>query len=191
MKKSKERNIDRLDLFDFHNGRLVERKLLGSKARICAAYSELFSGYDKKAEDVLNETVKVKSYSGIVSMRDIQFYTFCEHHFVPFFGSADVAYQPKGTITGLGKIVRLVRDVHARRLQIQELMTKDIAEDLMQVLDAKGAFVVTRAKHLCICSRGPSDDRAWTEVSYGIGTLKGRSTSEVFAGVPRDAYAHG
>lgn len=188
MRKSKEQQPDHLDLFDFHNGRLVERRLIGSRLRIRAAYSDLFSGYDKKAEDVLNETVKVKSYSGIVIMREIQFYTFCEHHFVPFFGSADVAYQPRNTITGLGKIVRLVRDVHARRLQIQELMTKNIAEDLMRVLDAKGVFVRTHAKHLCICSRGPSDDLAWTEVHYGIGSLKGRPISEVFVEPRRSGY---
>jgi GTP cyclohydrolase I len=71
----------------------------------------------------------------------------------------------------LGKIVRLVRDVHARRLQIQEIMSRDIAEDMMRVLQAKGVHVVTRAKHLCICGRGPGDDTAETVVSYATGSL--------------------
>ena len=81
-------------------------------------------------------------------------------------------YQPGEIITGLGKIVRLARDVHGRRLQIQELMTRDIAEDIMRVLEAKGAFVVTKAKHLCMCSRGPKDDNSMTTVAYGVGTLE-------------------
>jgi GTP cyclohydrolase I len=92
---------------------------------------------------------------------------------LPFFGTADVCYQPNKIITGLGKIVRLVRDVHARRLQIQEIMTRNIAEDMERVLGAKGVAVRTRAKHLCTCSRGPGDDTSWTEVNYAIGSLAG------------------
>ena len=116
--------------------------------------------------------MRVEDYSGVVTIKDIAFYSYCEHHFAPFFGTADVSYEPREIITGLGKIVRLVHDVHARRLHIQELMTRDIALDIMRVLDAKGARVTTRAKHLCMCSRGPSDHNAITEVTYGAGTLQ-------------------
>ena len=173
-KKRPDRSSETLSEFlQFPGSEHVIDKLVASKPRIRRAFAELFSGYGKKAEDVLNETVKVESYAGVVVMRNIHFYTFCEHHFLPFFGAADVAYQPRHVITGLGKLVRLVSDVHARRLQIQEVMTKDIAEDIMRVLDARGACVTTRAKHLCVCSRGPSDDGAWTEVTYGLGTLAG------------------
>ena len=151
----------------------VRGKLKVSENRIRNSFTELFSGYALKADDVLNDVVDVKDYTGIVSVRNISFYTFCEHHFAPFFGTADVFYSPKRTITGLGKIVRLVRDVHAKRLQIQELLTRDIADDLMRVIDAEGAFVVTRARHLCMCSRGPSDDNAESTVTYGCGSMKG------------------
>jgi GTP cyclohydrolase I len=176
------KDIDKLfrGLFDFPNGNLVVERMVSSSARIRGALADLFSGYGKTAEGVLNETVRVKNYSGLIIVRDIHFYTFCEHHFLPFFGVADVIYEPRQIITGLGKIVRLVRDVHARRLQIQETMTKEIAEDLMKVLNAKGAFVRTRARHLCICSRGPSDDSAWTEVAYRLGTLSSRTIIEFF-----------
>ena len=165
-------NNDNLrQLFSFIDNKEVRDKLQLSEPRIRRAFNELFSGYGLKAEDVLNETIRVEEYNGIVCLKDINFYTYCEHHFAPFFGTADVYYQPNKIITGIGKIVRLVHDVHARRLQIQEIMTKDIAEDIMRVLDAKGAFVHTKARHMCICSRGPKDDTAITEVTYGCGTL--------------------
>lgn len=181
MKKHSDSDTQFLEeMFNFPNGKLVRERLAASHTRIRDAFSELFSGYDKKAEDVLNETVRVDSYAGLVIMRNISFYTFCEHHFLPFFGTADVAYEPNKVITGLGKLVRLVRDVHSRRLQIQEVMTKDIAEDIMRILDAKGAYVVTRARHLCICSRGPNDDGAWTEVAYGAGTLANKYVDSLF-----------
>ena len=160
-------------LFSFIDDDRVRDKLAGSEDRIRRSFNELFSGYALTAEDVLNEVVRVKDYTGIIKVEDISFYSFCEHHFAPFHGTASVMYQPGEIITGLGKIVRLARDVHGRRFQVQELMTRDIAEDIMRVLKAKGAFVVTRAKHLCICSRGPKDDTSMTTVAYGTGTLEG------------------
>ncbi len=162
-------NIDQL--FDFENGNIIKNELLASGKRIRRSFAELFSGYNLRGEDVLNETCRVDAYSGTVHVGSIGFYTYCAHHFAPFFGKADVIYHPNEIITGLGKIVRLVKDVHARRLQIQETMTKDIADDIMACLSAKGVRVITRAKHLCICSRGPSDDNSWTEVVYAKGTL--------------------
>jgi len=159
-------------LFSFIKSKEVRGKLMQSEQRIIRAFDEQFSGYELKAEDVLNDVVHVKDYDGIVEVKDINFYSYCEHHFVPFYGKANVYYQPNEIITGLGKIVRLVRDVHGRRLQIQEIMTHDIAQDMMRVLDAKGVFVETTAKHLCICGRGPKDDNSETTVSYGCGSLK-------------------
>jgi GTP cyclohydrolase IA len=153
----------------------VREKLWASRERIARSFDELFSGYKLKAEDVLNEVVSVENYSGLITVSGINFYSFCEHHFAPFFGKASVTYEPESTITGLGKIVRLVHDVHARRLQIQELMTRDIAEDIVRVLHARGAYVETSAKHLCTCSRGPKDDTAETLVRYGCGTLQERA----------------
>ena len=160
------------ELFSFISNDEVRKKLHQSEHRIRKSYDQLFSGYGIKAEDILNDVVQVENYTGIIEVKKINFYTFCEHHFAPFFGTANVYYQPDKIITGLGKIVRLVKDVHARRLQIQEIMTKDIAEDMMRVLKCKGVFVETTAKHLCICSRGPSDDTSETTVTFGIGSLE-------------------
>ena len=158
-------------LFGFIPQPEVRARLIESAGRIERAYGELFRGYDLCAEDVLNVTIEVDDYTGNVTVDKISFYTFCEHHFLPFFGEASVTYAPNRVITGIGKIVRLVRDVHASRLQIQELMARDICRDMMRVLDAKGARVVLRARHLCMCSRGPADDNAETEVVYGEGKL--------------------
>ncbi len=159
-------------IFSFISNDEVRKKIQLSEHRIRKSFDEQFSGYSLKAEDVLNDVVHVSNYTGVVEVKNINFYTMCEHHFAPFFGKANVYYQPNEIITGLGKIVRLVRDVHARRLQIQEIMTKDVAEDMMRILKCKGVFVETTAKHLCVCSRGPNDDTAETTVTYGIGSLE-------------------
>jgi GTP cyclohydrolase I len=164
------------DMFSFIKSEQARKTLMNSRGRIARAFEEIFSGYDLQAEDVLNEIVKVSDYKGLVRVEGINFYSYCEHHFAPFFGTASVTYQPAEIITGLGKIVRLVHDVHARRLQIQEVMTKDIAEDITRVLRPKGVLVVTRAKHLCTCSRGPGDDTATTTVAYGYGSLEKLAT---------------
>jgi len=140
--------------------------LLSSESRIQRYLAEVFSGYKITAEEVLNDVAHVEEYTGIVEVRDISFYSYCGHHFAPFFGQANVLYQPRKIVTGIGKLVRLVRDVHAKRLQIQEILTKDIACDIQRVLDAEFVYVETRAKHLCMCGRGPNDDTAQTVVSY-------------------------
>ncbi len=158
-------------VFSFVTDEHVRQKLILSADRIRRSFDEMFSGYQLKAEDVLNDVVHVEEYTGVVRIDDINFYSVCEHHFAPFFGTVSVTYQPGTIITGLGKIVRLVRDVHGRRLQIQETMTRDIAIDIMRVLGARGVRVVSRARHLCMCCRGPKDDTAMTTVDYGCGTL--------------------
>lgn len=157
--------------FGFINDDFVRSKLDKSEHRISRAFEELFSGYALTADDVLNDVVRVDGYPGIVTVKNISFYTFCEHHFLPFYGQASITYQPNQIVTGLGKIVRLVKDVHAKRLQIQEIMAKDIAEDIMRVLDAKGVRVELTATHLCMCARGPQDDTALTDVKFEMGSL--------------------
>lgn len=149
----------------------ARKVLLESECRINKYLKESLTGYELSAEDVLNDVAHVENYSGVVVVHDISFYSYCGHHFAPFFGTAYVKYKPKKIITGLGKIVRLVREVHAKRLQIQELMTRDIAQDIFRVLQADGVVVETRAKHLCMCGRGPNDDNAETVVTYSIGEL--------------------
>jgi GTP cyclohydrolase IA len=163
-------------LVSFIDNPIVRTKLLQSEGRIRRSFDDLFRGYKLRAEDVLNEVVRVEDYSGLVTMEKIEFYSYCEHHFAPFFGTASIAYQPGTIITGLGKLARLVKDVHGPRLQIQETMTRDIADDIMRVLQAKGVLVITRATHLCVCSRGPRAEGTVTQVSFGRGTLAGRAT---------------
>ncbi|WP_431291977.1 GTP cyclohydrolase I [Pedobacter sp. P26] len=159
-------------LFSFIENDKVREKLIGSEHRIRKSFNELFKGYALNAEDVLNDVIHVKDYNGLVKMQNITFYSMCEHHFAPFFGTVDIYYQPDEIITGLGKLVRLAKEVHGARLQIQELMTRDICQDVMRVLKAKGCFVRSSARHLCICSRGPKDDLAETVCTYGEGTLE-------------------
>lgn len=150
---------------------IITQKLMNSSERISRAYSELFSGYSKSGKEILNDVIRVSEFEGTVKMDNIRFYSMCEHHFLPFFGTCSIEYQPNEIITGLGKLVRLVKDVHGPRLQIQELMNKDICDDIMTNLNVKGCHVVTRATHLCVCSRGPSDDLAETECTYSAGSL--------------------
>jgi GTP cyclohydrolase IA len=119
----------------------------------------------------LNEVATVQEYSGVVRVEGISFYSYCAHHFAPFYGTAEVAYEPGEKITGIGKLARLVRDVHAPRLQLQEFLTRDVATDIMRVLGARGAYVKTSATHLCMCSRGPKAEGAVTSVEYGLGSL--------------------
>lgn len=142
-----------------------------SEERIRRAFAELFRGYSLTADDVLNEVVRVESYDGLIKVTDISFYSYCAHHFAPFYGTAEVWYEPGTIITGIGKLARLVRDVHAPRLQLQEFIARDVALDIMRVLGAKGAYVATTATHLCMCSRGPRAESAITRVEFGAGTL--------------------
>ena len=142
-----------------------------SERRIQRAYAEILSGYEVDPTTILNEVERVESYSGVVVERDIQFTSLCGHHFLPFYGTIDVAYEPNEVITGLGKIPRLVRAL-SRRLQLQELLIQEIAEQIMSSLDAKGACVVARANHLCIHSRGPLSPGSQTVCTYAVGSLE-------------------
>jgi GTP cyclohydrolase IA len=128
--------------------------LTDTPARVARAYAEQFSGLAQRPEDVL-ATVFDADYDELILVRDIEVYSTCEHHLVPFFGFAHVGYIPneKGQITGLSKLARLV-DVYARRPQVQERMTSQIADALMAVLEPRGVLVVIEAEHLCMSMRG-------------------------------------
>jgi GTP cyclohydrolase I len=122
-------------------------------ARVARAYSEIFAGIDMRAEDLV-KVFQEKRYDEMVLVREIPFYSMCEHHLLPFHGHAHVAYIPKGgRITGLSKLARVV-EMHARRLQVQERMTADIAESFSRALNPKGVMVVVEAEHLCMTMRG-------------------------------------
>jgi GTP cyclohydrolase IA len=141
-------------------------------ARVARAYAEQFSGLLKQPEDVLT-TVFDADHDEMVLVRDIELYSTCEHHLTPFFGFAHVGYIPngKGQITGLSKLARLV-DVYARRPQVQERMTSQIAEALMHVLEPRGVIVVVEAEHLCMSMRGVRKPGAKTVTSAVRGSFR-------------------
>ncbi len=146
--------------------------LIDTPARVARAYAEQFSGLSQHPEDVLG-TVFDADHDELILVRDIEVYSTCEHHLVPFFGVAHVAYIPneKGQITGLSKLARLV-DVYARRPQVQERMTSQIADALMRVLEPRGALVVIEAEHLCMSMRGVRKPGAKTVTSAVRGIIR-------------------
>jgi GTP cyclohydrolase IA len=139
--------------------------LRDTPARVARAYAEQFSGLAQRPEDVLT-TVFDADHDEMVLVRDIEMYATCEHHLAPFFGHAHVGYIPneKGQITGLSKLARLV-DIFARRPQVQERMTSQIADALMNVLEPRGVIVVIEAEHLCMTMRGVRKPGAKTVTS--------------------------
>jgi len=127
--------------------------LLKTPERVAKAYTELLSGYRTDPIDLLNEAIFEVTYDEMVIVRDIEFYSMCEHHMLPFLGRAHVAYLPKGKVIGLSKIPRIV-DMFAKRLQVQERMTKQIADLIDELLHPKGVAVVVEGLHLCSVMRG-------------------------------------
>ena len=121
--------------------------------RVANAYEELLSGYRTDPIDLLNEAIFEVTYDEMVIVRDIEFYSMCEHHMLPFLGRAHVAYLPNGKVIGLSKLPRIV-DMFARRLQVQERMTRQIAELVDELLHPKGVAVVVEGLHLCSVMRG-------------------------------------
>ncbi|WP_338719531.1 GTP cyclohydrolase I FolE [Devosia sp. XK-2] len=128
--------------------------LLETPARVTKAYGELFAGYDQNAGTVLAKTFKeVGGYDDLVLVKGIPFYAHCEHHMVPFFGQAHIAYLPHDGVVGLSKLARLV-EVYARRLQTQETMTAQIIDAINENLGPRGAAVMLEAEHMCMTMRG-------------------------------------
>jgi GTP cyclohydrolase I len=155
--------------------------LVDTPARVARAYAEQFSGLSQDPEDVLG-TVFDADHDELILVRDIEVYSTCEHHLVPFFGRAHVAYIPneKGQITGLSKLARLV-DVYARRPQVQERMTSQIADALMRVLEPRGALVVIEAEHLCMSMRGVRKPGAKTVTSAVRGSIRDNASTRAEA----------
>ena len=142
------------------------------------AYRTFTEGYDQDPLDILNEAVFEESYDEMVVVKDIGFYSLCEHHMIPFFGRIHVAYVPNGKVVGLSKIPRLV-EMLSRRLQVQERLTTQIAETLEQVLEPKGVAVVGEAIHLCMMMRGVEQQNASAVTSSMRGAFKSDSIRSV------------
>ncbi len=133
--------------------------------RISAMCHELFAGMGQDAKEVLSKTFQVEN-NQMVLEKDISFYSVCEHHFLPFYGKVHIAYIPNGKVVGLSKLARCV-EVYARRAQIQEQMTFDIASDIMENLKPQGVMVMIEAEHMCMTMRGIKKPGSKT-VSYGV-----------------------
>ena len=155
--------------------------LLQTPARVARAYAELLSGMRQSAEDVLTTTFDA-GHSEMILVRDIELWSMCEHHLVPFSGVAHVGYIPaeSGKITGLSKLARLV-DVYSRRPQVQERLTTQIADSLMEILDARGVIVVIEAEHLCMTMRGVKKAGARTITSAVRGSFRSNATTRAEA----------
>ncbi|HLH70441.1 MAG TPA: GTP cyclohydrolase I FolE [Candidatus Dormibacteraeota bacterium] len=156
--------------------------LLGTPERVARSLRYLTEGYDMDVRDAVGNALFEQDYDEIVAVRDIPFYSLCEHHLLPFFGAAHVAYLPRGRVVGLSKIPRLV-DLHAHRLQLQERMTRQIAESLEEVVQPGGVAVVVEARHLCMEMRGVEKVGSQTVTSCMLGCFRtdARSRAEVLA----------
>src|SRR5687767_7662172 len=139
--------------------------------RVEKALTFLTSGYRANIDEVLNDALFTVDYNEMVIVKDIDFYSLCEHHLLPFFGKCHVAYIPRGKVLGLSKIPRLV-DVFARRLQIQERMTNQIAETLREKLDPMGVAVVCEGTHLCMSMRGVEKQNSCAVTSAMLGSFR-------------------
>jgi GTP cyclohydrolase I len=145
--------------------------LLGTPDRVRATYTELTSGYHVDADALLNGAVFDVDYDEMVLVRDIEFHSLCEHHLLPFWGVAHVGYLPRARVIGLSKIPRVV-DLFARRLQLQERMTNQIAEFLMERLQPRGVGCVVEAAHMCTIMRGVRKEEARMVTSAMLGTFR-------------------
>ncbi len=153
--------------------------LLDTPKRVAKAYRELFSGYDLAAEDVLGRTFEeVAGYDDMVLVKDIPFFSHCEHHMVPIIGKAHVAYLPNGRVLGLSKIARVV-EIFGRRLQTQETMTAQIAKSIDETLNPRGVAVMIEAEHMCMAMRGIQKQGSTTLTTTFTGAFKTEPAEQV------------
>jgi len=145
--------------------------LVKTPSRVAKALTFLTSGYSADIDDVLNGALFTVNYNEMVIVRDIDYYSLCEHHLLPFFGKCHVAYIPNGRVIGLSKIPRLV-NVFARRLQIQERMTNQIAETIREKIDPIGVAVVCEGTHLCMSMRGVEKQNSTAVTSAMLGSFQ-------------------
>ena len=153
--------------------------LIKTPERVAKAMATLTRGYDMNPEAIINSAKFKEGYNQMVIVKDIQFYSLCEHHMLPFYGKAHVAYIPNGYITGLSKIARVV-DVFSHRLQVQERMTTQIKECIQNALNPLGVMVVIEAKHMCMQMRGVEKQNSITTTSDISGAFNQSKTREEF-----------
>ena len=159
--------------------------LLRTPARYAKAIEFLTSGYKTDPKEIINDAIFTEQYEDMILVKDIEIYSLCEHHLLPFFGKVHIAYIPDGKIIGLSKLARLA-DMFARRLQVQERLTEDIANAIEEYLSPKGAAVVIEAKHLCMVMRGVQKQNSVMVTSAMRGSFReDRATREEFLKLTR------
>ena len=171
----------------YHYGQILEllgedpnrEGLLRTPDRVAKAMMFLTKGYKQNPGEILSSAVFIENYKQMVIVKDIDFFSLCEHHMLPFFGKAHVAYIPNNAVTGLSKIPRIV-DVFARRLQIQERMTTQIKNCIQETLNPLGVMVIIEAQHLCMQMRGVEKQNSVTTTSDFTGAFNQAKTREEF-----------
>lgn len=153
--------------------------LLNTPNRVAKSLSFLTSGYNEDPKAILQKALFKEDYNQMVVVKDIDFYSLCEHHILPFWGKAHIAYIPNGYITGLSKLPRIV-DVYSRRLQVQERLTKQIKDCIQETLNPLGVMVVLEAQHMCMQMRGVQKQNSFTVTSDFTGAFNQAKTREEF-----------
>lgn len=164
--------------------------LIRTPERYAKAYQYLTKGYNEDPAAVLKDALFTVDYDEMVIVKDIEMFSLCEHHLLPFFGKVHIAYIPKGRVLGLSKLPRLV-EVFARRLQVQERLTVEIAESIQHAIQPMGVGVVIEARHLCMMMRGVEKQHSATVTSSMLGAFRAQQTRQEFLSLIRDKNSNG
>lgn len=159
------------DLLEEIGENMDREGLLKTPKRVARSWEFFSQGYSQNIEDIINGAVFSENANDMVIVRDIEFFSLCEHHLLPFFGKAHVGYIPNGKVIGLSKIPRII-DMYARRLQVQERLTHQIADAIKDVLDPKGVAVVMEGRHMCMQMRGVEKQNSFASTSAMAGQFK-------------------